>query len=115
LHVEQSAIVSPERVADVTDGGAVRQDRLPVGAHAGQQLPVELRPRECAAGLRDDAPVSLADIAYVERLAYRGFQAVDVGQPRLRKLAHRATGAGSFGCGASGVTVMRIQSWSGRA
>ena len=60
-------------------------------------------------------PVSLADIAYGERLAYCGFQAVDVRQPGLRQLAHRATGAGSFGCGASGVTVMRIQSYSGRA
>src|SRR4051812_8067998 len=45
----------------------------------------------------DDAPVTAADVAEVERLADRGFQGGRQGQQRLGKLAHRSSGAGSFG------------------
>ena len=117
LHVEQRAVVGLERVADVAERGAVRQDDLPVGACARQQLPVELGPGERAAGQGHDAPVPLAHVAEIERFAERGLQAVDQGQPRIGKpVPHRASRArGSFGCGASGMTVTCIQSASGSA
>src|SRR5205823_11962052 len=36
LHVEQGTVVGLQRVADVREGGPVRQDDLPVGAYARQ-------------------------------------------------------------------------------
>jgi hypothetical protein len=69
-------------------------------AHAGQPLPVELPSRE---GSRRRCAGIPADTAFVGWPLCCGFQAVDAGEPRLRTLAHRATGAGSFGCVASGV------------
>src|SRR3954451_19679405 len=41
LHVEQGAVVGLQRVANVAEGGSVRQDDLPVRAGAGHQRPVE--------------------------------------------------------------------------
>jgi len=52
----------------------------------GSSFPLSCRPVNVPPVWGDDASVPLADIAYVERLAKRGFQPVDVGQPRLRKL-----------------------------
>src|SRR2546421_11592916 len=50
LHVEQGTVVGLQRVADVGEGGPVRQDDLPVGAYARHQLPFQVRPLEGAAG-----------------------------------------------------------------
>src|SRR2546425_669478 len=55
LHVEQGTVVGLQRVADVGEGGPVRQDDLPVGAYARQQLAFQVRPLEGSAYLRDDS------------------------------------------------------------
>src|SRR3989440_2282005 len=98
LHVEQGTVVGLQRVADVGEGGPVRQDDLPVGADARQQLPFHVSPLEGAADLRDDSPASLAHLAELERLAENSLEAVDQSQRRTREtVAHREASAGSFG------------------
>src|SRR5258708_15344991 len=90
LHVEQGTVVGLQRVADVREGGPVRQDDLPIRAYARQQLPVQVRPLEGAAYLRDDSPPSVAHLAEIERFAKNSLEAVDQSQRRLRKtVAHR--------------------------
>src|SRR5690349_19833495 len=54
LHVEPGTVVGLQRVADVCEGGPVRQDDLPVGAYTRQQLPLHVRSLEAAAYLRND-------------------------------------------------------------
>src|ERR1700685_592648 len=83
LHVEQVAAIGLQRVADVAQGGAVGQDYLPVGARARKQLAAEFRTGEGPAGQSDYSPVALGDVAELERLGNRGFQPVDLGQPRI--------------------------------
>src|SRR5258705_5240196 len=116
LHVEQGTVVGLQRVADVREGGTVRQDDLPVGADARQELPFQVRPLEGAADLRDDSPAPLAHLAEIERFAKDSLEAVDQSQRRIREtVGHREASAGSFGCASSGVTVTRSQSAMGRA
>src|SRR5262249_41505533 len=110
------AVVGLKRVAEVGERGSVREDDLPVGADAREQRPVQLGAREGPAGQRHDAPSALGDIAEIEWLPERGFEAVDPRQRRIReRVAHREAVAGSFGCAASGLTVTRSQSPRGRA
>src|SRR5262249_9258776 len=114
--VEQIAVVRPERVTDVAEGGAVREDDLPIGARAREQLPVQLGAGEGPAGQRHDAPAALGEVAEVERFAQGGFEAVDPGQGRVGKPgAHREPAAGSLGCASSGVTATRSRAARGRA
>src|SRR6266576_6297373 len=93
------------------------EDDLPVGAGAREQLAVQLRTGERPAGLRHDAPVTLCDVAEIQRFTDCGLQAVDPRQARLGKVitAHCwllaaaetvAVGPGSGGWASSGVTVM---------
>src|SRR5256714_11400533 len=90
LHVEQGTVVGLQRVADVGEGGSVRQDDLPVGAYARQQLPFQVRSLECAAYLRDDSPASVAHLAEIERFAEDSLEAEDQSQRRIRgTVAHR--------------------------
>src|SRR6266550_3402090 len=110
------AVVGLERVADVAEGGSVREDDLPVGADAREQRPVQLGPGEGPAGQGHDPPAPLRDLAELQCFADGGFEAVDPGQGRVGKYgAHREAVAGSLGCASSGVTVTRSQSASGRA
>src|SRR6266566_4735884 len=110
------AVVGLERVADVGEGGSVREDDLPVGADAREQRPVQLGAGEGPAGQGHDAPAALGDIPEIEWLPERRFEAVDLHQRRIREqVAHREALAGSFGCASSGVTVTRSQSARGRA
>ena len=44
LDVEQSAASCLQRVTDVAERGAVRQDRLPIGAGTRDELPTDLHP-----------------------------------------------------------------------
>src|SRR6266850_4474278 len=109
------AIVVLERVADVGEGGSVREDDLPVGADAREQFPIQFGAVEATAGQRHDASAALSDVAEVERLTQGGFEAVDPAQGSIGKQgAHREAVTGSFGCASSGVTVTRSQSASGR-
>src|SRR5437763_15037473 len=85
LDVEQIAAVGLQRVADVAEGGAVRQDRLPVGTGTREQLPVHLRTRECPTGQGHDAPVALGDVAEGQRLAEGGGQTVGPVRVRARR------------------------------
>jgi len=65
LDVQQIAVVGPERVADVADGGAVGEDELPVGARARKQPSVELGPGEGPAGQGHDPPAALGEFAEI--------------------------------------------------
>jgi hypothetical protein len=79
LDVEQIAVVGLQRVADVAEGGVVREDELPVGARAREQPSVQLGPGEGPTGQRDDEPAALGEVAEFQRLAQGGFEAVDPG------------------------------------
>src|SRR6266566_5109735 len=110
------ALVGLECVADVAEGGSVREDDLPVGADAREQRPVQLGPGEGPAGQRHDPPAPFRDLAELQCFADGGFEAVDPRQGRIGKYGtHREAVAGSFGCDSSGVTVTRSQSASGSA
>ena len=65
-HVDQNAVVGPERVAGFELGRAVAAYDLPVGA-ATQHLAAHLRSGKIATGDRDDPPPTLAHIAEIER------------------------------------------------
>ncbi len=83
LHVEQGTVVGLERVADVAECGAVRQDDLPVGADARQQLPVELRPLEGARDRGHDSTASPASSPRSSGSPSVGLQAEDTRQARI--------------------------------
>ena len=72
LDVEQIAAVGLQRVADVAERRAVGQDDLPVGAGARDQLPVELRTGEGAAGQGHDAATAGGGLAEIERFGDGG-------------------------------------------
>src|SRR5437879_869530 len=90
LHVEQSAAVGLERVADVAECGPVRQDDLPVGAGSRKELSVDLRAGERPAGQRHDVPAASADVPEIQRRVNRGLQPVDLGQARFGELSAHA-------------------------
>jgi hypothetical protein len=93
LDIEQIPAGGLQRVADVAKRGAVRERDLPVGAGAGEELPVEVRPRERPTGQRDDAAVPLSDIAKIKGLAEPGLQAVDQGEAGIGKSRRLEVGA----------------------
>ncbi|MEA2221681.1 MAG: hypothetical protein QOH83_57 [Solirubrobacteraceae bacterium] len=99
LDVEEIAVGGLEGVADVAQRRSVGQDELPVGAGAGKQRPVELRPCERPARLGHDAPVPARHVAGVQRLAEAGLQAVDEAQARRRESAGARTGLVHHGSG----------------
>ena len=90
IHVEQSAAVSPQCVADLDAGRAVRQDDLPRGAAAWQQVAIELRTGEHPAYQRHDPSTASQDIAEVQRLAHYRLEAVDLRQDRIGKFVDHA-------------------------
>lgn len=88
MDIEQIAAICPQGVADVAERGAVRQDRLPVGASARDERPTDLRTDEGSAGQRHDAAVSLHDVAEIEQLSQSGVEAIDRGQAGVEQLKH---------------------------
>src|SRR5438132_3903904 len=105
------AVAGLERVADVGEGGSVREGDLPVGADAWEQRAVQLGAREGPAGQGHDAPVALCDIAEIEWRPARRFEAVDARQRRPREqVAHPEAIAGSLWFGSCSVKVTRSQS-----
>src|SRR4029077_20232955 len=96
LHVEQRAAVGLQRVADVAEGGAVRQDDLPVRARPREELSVQLRTPERALRQWQDPPPPDAKVADIDHVSERGFEAVDPRQPGLGQLGHRTSRPGSL-------------------
>src|SRR4029077_10397072 len=86
--VQDVSIVGPEGVADVAEGGSVRQYDLPVRAGAGDDGAVELRPGEGPPGPAHDPPTAARQVAHVDRFVDRRLEAVDEGETGRRKLAH---------------------------
>jgi len=97
VHVEERTPVVLNRVADLAEGGAVRQNDLPVRVRPRNDLPVQLGTRERAPGPRNDPPPATVNVADIDRLSECCFQSVDPRQLRLRQPSgHCTSHPGSF-------------------